>query len=401
MAALLFAVYGCRSGIFFILDPDYLGFELAGTLLVIALALRWRDSPPKSRIGAMVGLGVMAGLMTGLKFPLAATSLFVVVPLLFLHGTGWLRRFREGAVFAFVSLAVFLAVLFTYYLGRSSALPVHFRMLAEFVKHPGVEDRFWASLFEPGSAAANPGADYGYARIVLLVWLSATIVGLVALTIAWRRRLAVILAVSITLSALHIRGLIQRPAGTTLWEISVFLLGASICTMMELPDSAYSRRAFTCMTLFLAIAAAICGAPRMRQSFPLSRLQSVSNAIWESHRELMAAPGPHVFIFLDGSHVAGTVGEVLLKGSQTFPTPQITSGMEALRALGGDLQIFNSTSQVRPGDNVMIVEAPGEHFPELEKGRSTTKWDAEIFPWWHRTIALYRPAGTPERSQGN
>jgi len=391
IAALLFIVYGCRSGIFAIIDPDYLGFELASTLIVIGLSVRWRRSQPKCRLCAIIGLGVMAGMMAGLKFPLAATSLLAAVPLFASPGLRWGRRISEVVVFGFVSIAAFVAVLYAYYLGRASALPVHFRMLAEFVSNPGTEDRFWASLFSPHSPAANPGADYGYARVALVVWLSVSLLALVALGIAWNRRLAVVLAVSITLALLHLRGLIQRPAGTTLWEICVFLMGATICTLLELPDGALARCTCMSVTVVLALVAAICGPTRFRQMIPFHRLQSVSDAIWESHNELMAAPPPHIFIFLDPSHVAGTVGEVLLKGSQDFPTPRLDSGMEALRSLSGDIQMLTSTDGVHAGDSVLLVEAPGERFPELEKARSVKSWNLQLFPWWPRKIVLYRP----------
>ena len=386
-AALLFAVYGCRSGIFFMLDPDYYGFELAATVLVIGLAVRWNGAAPANRTGAMIGIGVLAGL----KFTLAATTLLVVLPLWTAPAVKWWRRIGEGLGFGLAAVAAFLGVLWAYYLGRISALPVHFRMLAAFVKNPGSEARFWPSLFTPGSPAANPGADYGYARLVLLVWLAATVAGLVGVGLAWRRRLAATLAVSIGLTALQAWGLIQRPAGTTLWEVSVFLLAAAICTLLELPAGTNFRRVSVVLAVVLALAAAVNGPPRLRQSVPLGRLQAVSRAIWEAHAALMAAPPPHVFVFLDGNHVAGTVGEVLLKGAQDFPSGHLGQGREALRALGGDLQVQSDPNHVPAGATVLMVEAPGETFPELEAGHRVTAWDVGIFPWWPRTLVLFQP----------
>jgi hypothetical protein len=390
-AMLLFSVYASRPGIFIILDPDYYAFELAMTLLLVVFAVRWIDNPPTSRMRAIVGLGIFAGLMAGLKFTLAATTLLVLLPLLAAAGDSWWRKCREASVFGLVAGLVFLGVLAAYYLGDLRALPVHFQMLASFVHSAGGEAKFWPSLFTPGSPKADPGADYGYARVVLIVWLATMGGAGVLLLSQWRLRLAVTAGTSVGLAALHLSGLVTRPAGSTLWDICLCLLAGTICTLTELPKGGTSRFLSTGTCLLLASYALVGGPRRFEQLIPLKRTKAVSDAIWQSHQELMSAPPPHIFVFLDGNHVGGTVEEAIMKGCLDFPSGQLNRGKEALRELTGDLEIRNSTADIPANASVLLVEAPGDRFPELERGRSATKWDLSLYPWWPRSVALYRP----------
>jgi hypothetical protein len=105
----------------------------------------------------------------------------------------------------------------------------------------------------------------------------------------------------------------------------------------------------------------------------------------------MAAPPPHIFIFLDGNHVGGTVEESMMKGCLDFPSGQLNRGKEALRELMGDLEIRNSTADIPANATVLMVETPGERFPELERGRGAKKWDLSLYPWWPRSVVVYRP----------
>jgi hypothetical protein len=330
--------------------------------------------------------------MAGIKITLAPLVLLILLPLLAGSNLRWSARAGLSALFVIVAPVTFLGVLITYYMGRLDLIPIHFRMLADFVRHAGSEERFWASLFLPHSPAANPGADYGYARVALVLWLAALIAAFASLRSAPNRERAVRATTAVVLAAVAVWGLVTRPAGTTLWEVMVGLLVAAACTVVTLPPGAPFRAVRVTFCAGLIAAAGWGGIQRFQQGIPLPRLGAVSNAIWESHHDLMAGPVPHVFVFIDGNHVVGAVAESLMKGCQDFPSSRMAEGQTALRLLGGDLQILMGSPAAAPAQgSVLVARTPGETFPTLEQGRPMTSWDVTLFPWWPRTLALYRP----------
>lgn len=389
IASLLFIIFADRSGIFFAIDPDYLGLELAAIFLVAGLAARWKESKPLRRCWAMAGLGMLAGAMAGVKFPLGAATLLVATPLWFSPEIGSRQRVAEALLFCSVAVVTLFTVLLSYYLGDAAMVVKHFHLLAEFIQLAGPETKFWPSLFTPSSPAANPGADYGYARIVVLGWIGVVFAAIQAYRGSRNRRLLVVATTAVTLAGCHLWGLATRPAGTTLWEVSLFLLVSSICVLSELPEGLFSRRVYTAVVLILVGSTAVLGPPRLAQMLPLSRLQVVSESIWDSHRELTESRPSPIFLFLDGNHAANTVGEAIMKACVDFPEGRLGKGRAALATLGGNMQICTAIGQVPLESSVLLVEIPGEKFPELEASRSVKRWDVTVYPWWPRSIALY------------
>lgn len=394
-ASTLFAVYGCRSGIYNMLAPDYYGFELAATIIVIGLAGRWSEAPPPRRGRALVGLGIMTGLMAGMKFTLAASSLLVLMPFLATPDLSFRRLVRELVIFCGSSAAIFLLVLAVYYCGHLSALPTHFRQLLSYVRQAGGEDRFWPSLFTPNAPAAEPGADYGYARFALVIWLVALTTAGFSLWSAWSRRLAVVAATALVLGLLHAWGLLTRPAGSTLWEACLCLLAGATGILTALPAGRWRKFGRIGSVGLLTIVAVTSGPRHLGQILPVGRLQAASAAIWQAHDQFMASPGKRIFLIPDNNFTAGTVEETLMKGASDFPSWQIKSGEWILHKLGGDMVVVHDPEQVPSAASVLMVETASRGF-SAPSGYSVKKWDLVIYPWWPRTLALYRPpfAGT-------
>jgi hypothetical protein len=319
----------------------------------------------------------------------------VLLPLLADPALRWSARIGLGLLFAIVAAVTFLGVLTAYYLGRIGLIPTHFRMLADFVRHAGSEDRFWPSLFTPHSPLANPGADYGYARWTFAFWLVPIGAAFASLRWAPHRKRAVLAATAVALATVALWGLVTRPAGTTLWEVMVGLLVAAASVVVTLPAGNVFRAIRFAFSAGLICAAGAGALQRFNQGIPLPRLGEVSAAIWRSHADLMAGPAPHIFVFVDGNHVVGAVAEALMKGCQDFPIGRMGEGQAALRRLGGDLEILSGSPDVVPARaSVLVAAMPGERFVALERGRKMTTWDVTLFPWWPRTIMLYRPTAT-------
>ena len=388
----LFAIYACRSGVFSVIDPDYYGFELAATALVTGLGARWLLAPPKNFHSMIILLGVLAGLMAGIKFTLAPTCLLALAPVLFAPAFSAGRTVKGLAIFGLVAAVTFLVVLTMYYGGQLSRLAGHFHLLSQFIKQGISEDRFWPSLFAPGSAAANPGADYSYARLVLLVWAVSMAAGLKAW---WRVRtipLAAMLLVSATLCCLHGWGLFTRPAGTTLWEACLCLLASAANVGVALPLG-HSRQVI-CLgsAALLAIVAGGASGRTFTESLPVAALRDASAAVWRAHDEFLISPAPRVFLIPDNNYTAGTVEETLMKGLSDHPTWEITTGREALRHFAGDMRVLHNPETVPPEASVLMVELQERPVAAWMKGRTATHYPIRVFPWWSRTISLYRPA---------
>ena len=103
---------------FYVVDPDYYAFELAATIWVLGLAGNWAIEPPGNFWAGIAYAGGLAGLMAGLKFTLAATSLLLLPPLLFVPGRRLGIKLGGVLVFGGVASATFALVLLLYYRGN-------------------------------------------------------------------------------------------------------------------------------------------------------------------------------------------------------------------------------------------------------------------------------------------
>jgi len=392
-AILLFATYACRSGVYCLVDPDYYGFELASSLFVLGLVVRWHASPPRNLWASVALLGAMAGLMAGIKFTLAPTSLLALAVLLTGQPQPLRRRVEATALFGLVAALIFFAVLFLYYGGHASRLSGHFAMLDQFIKQGVGEERLWRSILAPSSAGADPGADYGYARIVFVVWLAAVSGGLVVCWRPFRPQLAVVLATTLLLACWHGWGLATRAAGTTLWEGCHCLLVGAAAVILILPTAPVRRAAGMTLGALLVAVAFVAGPPRLQQLLPVAALRAASDSIWGAHAEFRAAPGRRVFLIPDNNYTAGTVEETLMKGFSDHPTWAITTGEAMLRQFAGNLVVGHDPGAVPADATVFVVEFPHQPLASLS-GRPVTRYPVAVFPWWIRAISLYRPVDT-------
>jgi len=407
-AVLLVGYYASRSGLNVLLAPDYYLFEASSTALCLALGLRLLQSerPPLAELGLGVCLGALGAILLTLKISLVGALSFPLAAALPLYPPrSWLRLALVGGL---VGLVTALAIVLTSLGWSLDALAPYAKNWLAFLKAPGAESGFFTSLFHPFSAEANAGAAYGYAWGVL-----ALLVFSVALTLSrvrvfrvqplastWR------VALPLLVAGAHIVSLVHRPAGTTLWEASLFATATAAWLVRLSAESGGSPFAARSPLAFLAACAACVSLSlslHAARIFNVNAFRESSAAVWEVHRRTLEAPAGTIVVVPDNMHTAGTVGEALMKGAANFPTWTITSGAPMLARVAPGIEIRQTAGQVEPAKAITWVDVGGEptlaeQMPELRarmQAVECTSFGIQNWEWWHRTITICPPLLPP------
>ena len=388
-----------RSAISASMTPDYYAFESTLSTLGLWLFLR-RVRAPASTVsfGEIVLFGVLTGLMAGTKINLFFTGLVAALPVLLGAPFSPARIVVRGVLLGVVAVAVFVLVTLGFYLFDVSILPEFLTRWLGFVRNPGSEERFWTSLFFPGSPGANPGADYGYARVLFLVWIGALLGAVIAeLRGPARRREALLMIAAVSLLGLwQVLGLVVRPAGTTLFEIGLFVVasGAAIIALVA-GDGARRGLAFAFAGVVLA-QTAVSGLLNVPALVPGPTLRQSSDAVWDVHTWLRTRDRDVLVFLPDNRYAGGTVEEAVLKGMSDLPTWNITAGKELLERVAPRFSFSQSLSDVAPGTAVMWLDSPDApdlavETPALQRllADPTTvcrHWSLDTYPWWRHVV---------------
>ena len=393
LACGLFATYGSRSGINAAMTPDYYVFESSLTILSLSLAFAILRKPSRMHTdGAALtmGLGVLAGVMAAVKISLAATA---VLPLLAIientrpsAGHLLVMVIRSGLVAAVIFGIIVLA---SYGFHLPALIDSAPRWLA-FIANPGSEPAFWSSVFF-WRQDGNAGASYAYA---LMVFPLASLIVLLRLSRRPADRNLLPLVLLLFLAA-HLYSLIHRPAGTTLWEITIFAAAASAFAAASFQDR-WRTGAHVLLILLLVSQATVSATINLPKLMDIPAFQTASNRVWAAHEKLMSSGDRAVFLVPDNNYTAGTVAEALLKGSSDMPTWNITTGRRLLQTLAPGLEIVQTLGHLDPKSSVMWVDIPEQtslatQFPVLAERLQTadcTQWRVQNWAWWPRIIIV-------------
>ena len=394
------AVYSSRSGLSAAMTPDYYFTEAAFTVLALVVFLRQARGTPADGVGGAATLGFIAGLMAATKLTLVLGGVVAAAPMLLAARSSAARLARVASIFAATVVATFLLVTATFYLFDLHALAESLHRWLKFVGNPGGDAEFWVTFLAPYLGATNPGADYGYARI-LLVLSSAVVVA--AAVLAWRltRQVHVLLVpLGLTvLGAAHVVGLVRRPAGTTLYEVVLFATLAAAASIAVIPRSSARTglaTAFCAVVLAHAGVSAIANFPAL---LPAEALHASGRSAWEVHRWLRAQARPVLVYIPDNRYCGGTVEEVLMKGMSDLPTWNITTGGALLARVAPGFSFHQRLASVPPGSAILWLDVPGESLlaqtPALEDavarpGTVCRRWELATYPHWTHTATACR-----------
>jgi hypothetical protein len=388
-----------RSAISASMTPDYYAVESTMGTLGLWLFLRQVRAPASTvSLRAIVLFGVLAGLMAGTKINLFWLGLVAALPVLLGPPFSLVRVGVRAALLCVIAVAVFMLVTLAFYLFDVRIMPEFLARWLEFVRNPGSEERFWTSLFFPGSPGANPGADYGYARVLFLTWVGALLGTAIAeLRRPARNREALLMIVAVALLGLwQLIGLVVRPAGTTLFEVGLFAVASGAVVITLVSDTSFGRRlafAFAGVVLVQTVVSGVINVPAL---IPGPTLRQSSEVVWDVHTWLRTRDRDVLVFLPDNRYAGGTVEEALLKGMSDLPTWNITAGRGLLERVAPRFAFSQSLSDVAPGTAVMWLDSPDApdlavETPALQRlladpTTSCRQWALDTYPWWRHVV---------------
>jgi len=359
-------VYGSMSGLRAWVAPDYYQAEIVLGALALMLFLRHirggvSDTPRRSA----VFLGALMGAMAATKVTLMLTGALVLWPTLVAKES----RVREalfrlalaagGAVFAFGF------IIMAYYLFDIASVRKWFGSAYDFTRAPGnIEPDFWAMLLS---------RKYSYIVPIAGAWLGSLVWCWIAGLREHRRTdCGLWIGWSLLLTSMHVAGLLQRPAGTTLFELGMFLTAS--CATMVAWSSGNPRPGRRSILGALALGgySVAFGIPNALTLPSTRELRQWSDSSWEVHSWLSASNRPVVVFLPDNRYCAGTVEEALMKGMSDCPTWDISRGDDMLKRVAPHLLFRHAPFRLEDDSVLLWTEAPGvpsilEQNPHLQR----------------------------------
>lgn len=388
-----------RSAISASMTPDYYAVESTLSTLGLWLFLRQIRAPAQTvSLLTIVWFGVLAGLMAGTKINLFWIGLVAALPALLSPPFSPVRVGVRTVLLGVIAIAVFMLVTLAFYLFDVRIMPEFLARWLEFVRNPGSEERFWTTLFFPGGPGANPGADYGYARVLFLAWIGALFGAAIAeLRRPAPRREALLIVAAVALLGLwQVIGLVVRPAGTTLFEIGLFAVASGAVVIALVADTRVRRWLALAFAGVVLVQTAVSGFLNVPVLIPGPTLRQSSEAVWDVHTWLRTRDRDVLVFLPDNRYAGGTVEEALLKGMSDLPTWNITAGKGLLERLAPRFAFSQSLSDVPPGTAVMWLDSPdapdlAQETPALQRllADPTTRcrqWALDTYPWWRHVV---------------
>lgn len=392
--------YSSSSGVSFLITPDYYLFEVSLTALCLAIAISIGMAQSVRLERTLVALGMVAALLVTIKMSLVGALAFPIAALWWRVGRRALLQPTNLLLFTVVAFSVALAVVLTAFAFDLTHIRAVWRPLLAYLSNPGGEENFWTSLFRPWSEGANAGASYQYAFVVVAV---------VAIALGWAicrmwhsdcRALWILIGIPGLIAFAHGWSVGHRPAGTTLWELSVYFLAfAAWCvaatSILAQPVRLPARRLAVSLAL---VTVAVCVWPVSR-IIDLPRFRAASTAVWDAHTHFARFAGEKIVFIPDNNYTTGSVEEGLMKGFSDIPTWSITSGQLTLSRIFPGLTITNSPPAAANGVSLLWIDIGGTgslsaRVPYLGVRKSSgqcTSYHVETWPWRPRNIVVCGP----------
>ena len=341
----LMPLYGTvMIGFDYLMMADYysLNIILLVTTLFIFQQVWLRDKVLSRTL--VIFLGIFVGLAMANKITMLVVTGVVLVPAVLARNIN-MREILIRSVLAITSLisAFFLVHLAAYH-GSAPKLIAASRIWWAFASNPGAQPDFFNHFLD-----MIVRYNYGYFLLFSVVVLS------LAITIIFSQkkicRVAGFVAIYCLIAYLiSIYFILKRPAGTTLFESTLFLFTLACVLFTVVAESRPMRNLFV-ISFFAWI-----GFASTTFSYPvvygqIARSQTDSKVKWGTFEKVLALAGnqPIEVIFPDNSYHHEGPFELLLKGAADFPSWDINYGQKSIidRYAPG-MSFRHNYSQVRP-----------------------------------------------------
>jgi hypothetical protein len=323
MVALL-PIYATRTaGFYYSLLPDYYHLDMVLAFMGVALFL-WqvRGTPSGSPWFVLVMIGGFVGICAANKVTLVALGPMLLLPALLREPYSWrLLAARISVAFA-SALVTFIGVIWAFYLFEVGAVGKMLVGWLAFIREPGGESDFWTSQL---------GLSLWQYSLAYVIGYWALSSGM-AIWSEWRaedrssgRRALVLVGIACGLASIGL--VFKRPAGTTLYELSVILTALSVMLLAATIRRPVVR-GFVGLSLvaWLVYCAATTTFSLGHNVALIEESPGRAKALWGLYEAVqrMADGRPIVVIFPDNSYHHEGIHELLLKGASDFPTWHIS-----------------------------------------------------------------------------
>ena len=323
-------------------DYNFLNIVLCVFTLFLFQIL-WRNKESISENYVFL-LGFFVGIATSNKITMLVITAVVLIPAIFSKHFNLYIIAKRLIISISGFFTAFLFIHFASYLFNYSRMRVGLRTWWSWAKNPGGEPLFWDNL-------PNLLIESNYIYFIIFSFLVLLISFLVFLTENKRKLINFILSFYCFIAFLScIFFILKRPAGSTLFESTIFIFTLSLILVSTICD--YLITKYIVLLLFITSTfLAILTFPfySIYSSIALSRSDSHNKwSVFYSVQKL-AAGRPIEVIFPDNTYHHEGPYELLLKGASVFPSSwKIESGQRIIDIYSPNTTFRNNNSETTP-----------------------------------------------------
>jgi hypothetical protein len=292
----------------------------------------------------VIFLGIFVGLAMANKITMLVVTGVVLVPAV-LAVSITMREILIRSVFAIAGLiGGFFAVHLAAYHGSFPKMIAASRIWWAFASNPGAQPDFLAHFRD-----MVVGYNYGYFLLFSIVILAVAITIIFSRKIV-RREAGFVAIYCLAAYLISIYFIIKRPAGTTLFESTLFLFTLACVQFTVLAEWRPMRTLFVISYVaWISFAATTFSYSTVYGQ--IERSQTDSKVKWATFEKVLELAGnkPIEVIFPDNSYHHEGPFELLLKGAADFPSWDINYGqISIIDRYAPGMSFRHNSSQVRP-----------------------------------------------------
>jgi hypothetical protein len=269
----------------------------------------------------MLLLGAFVGVAAANKITMLTVAGVVLVPAV-AAGGGLRASVRRAGLAAAAMVMAFLAVHLASYLGDHHAMARGLKIWKRFVSAPGGEPAFWSDLF----GAFLHGYNYD---LILPFGVGAFFVGVACLRPAKALSPRALLVAGFCLASIaaNLMFVVKRPAGSTLFESTMFISTMSCVVLTMVSHWKPIRYAVGAICAAWLVVATSTFSYQWAYAL-VADSGARSRVKWDAFTQTLAAADGHPVevVFPDNSFHHEGVFELLMKGAADFPSWNISKG---------------------------------------------------------------------------
>lgn len=342
----LVPIYGTRNfGFNYALSADY---NFLNILICIATLLIFQEIwlyEKKISSNYLILISIFVGFATANKITMLVLTGVVLVPAVFVQNISWKELYLRSILAIRWLVISFFTIHLASYLGRTSKLRTGFRIWWNWALNPGGEPAFWDQVL-------NLIIHHNYIYMIIFSFIVLLLTMCVLLTQKKNNFRDIIVTAYCGLAFLVCFYFIfKRPATSTLFESSIFLLTLSFVLLTVFFNTKNSRKfvIFSCCFWIILSSLSFSFSTVYNQ---IIRSREDSHLKWAVFQEVLNLAGnlPIEIIFPNNNFRHEGPFELILKGASDFPSSwTINSGQKTVIERYAPLMTFrNDSSDIKP-----------------------------------------------------